>query len=140
MKITQADSDYIPADIFGTAPGTAEAERKKNILAGKSNSRTRYRTRYRCNSTKKCGYRFAVRSKNNQPTCCPVCGGNIGCVEGQRLRELAKQTQCNCMAYPFPHQSGSLRMCAEHKDKSEPSAADVDDYKRVLQTPRTGTT
>ena len=78
-------------------------------------SRTRFRTRYRCNRVK-CRTRFSVKHSAKRPPKCPGCGETVMIrnVEQDRRRELSKQERCYCNAYPFPHRSGSLRACIDH--------------------------
>ena len=70
---------------------------------------------------------------------CPRCGNTDRWVaqDGQRERELAKQTRCYCHRYPFPHRKGALRMCTGHAlEGVEPTEDELLDYARVLETPR----
>ena len=105
-------------------------------------SKTRYSVRHQCNNTRKCGVRFRLKKDHREyakPKRCPICSSSINNIEKSRRKELAKQDTCYCLAYPFPHKAGSLRMCDENtlfKQDIPPTQAEWDDYESCLKTPR----
>lgn len=108
-------------------------------------STTRYRHRMRCGVVS-CRHRFTLKRHpdNYKRTIkCPKCGDStkVHSVEEERKRELAKQDTCYCPMYPFPHRSGSLRLCDNHPavvSGESCSEEEYQDYLAIMEVPRGG--
>ena len=100
-----------------------------------SRSTTRQRVRFRC---RRCRVRFAWRIARRADPKCPACSSrDVRNIEAERLRELGRQQRCQCLAYPFPHRAGSLRMCLLHPLADvEPTDIEVYEYEACMRTPR----
>lgn len=90
--------------------------------------------------------RHPLAYKRESSTKCPVCGSlDVVSIEHIRKRDLAKRKErgdhCQCNAYPFPHQKGSMRMCDHHPKilaDEEVTEEEARDYQACLETPRSG--
>lgn len=105
----------------------------------------RNRHRMRCGTGKNgCGARFTLRRHLDlyaRAVKCPYCKSlHVRDCEKERRDEQSRRNLCRCDAYPFPHNSGSLRMCSENPDKNEPSEEEIQDYYGCLETPRSNFT
>lgn len=100
-------------------------------------STTSQRVRYRCS---RCKVRWSVKRSAKRLPRCPACGpvhGRPYSIEASRRRELQAQRRCTCLAYPFPHRAGSLRMCQQHVLADVPPMDDeIREYEACLMTPR----
>lgn len=99
---------------------------------------TSNRHRMRCS---RCRARFTLKRHPDlyqRAVRCPSCQSlTVYSCEAARRRELAKQETCHCPNFPFPHRSGSLRLCWNHpKIEQSPTEEEVEHYKSILATPR----
>lgn len=104
-------------------------------------SKTRYSHRVRCcNRTCRVRYRIKKHPKEyvKRPVC-EICGGSLCSIEKERRVELAQQDRCFCIAIPFPHRKGSLRLCEHHVHANEePTAEEWQQHQYMCETPRSG--
>lgn len=107
-------------------------------------STTVNRHRMRCSQgAAGCGRRFTLRRHPDlyvRTVKCPHCGSlNVRSDEKNRRRELVRQATCYCAMYPFPHRTGSLRMCLEHPlSGTEPTDEEILQYQECIATRRSG--
>jgi len=111
-------------------------------------SKTANRHRMRCYSCyyhKRGSGRFTLKRHPDlyvRMVKCPVCGTtNVKSVEADRRREMAASSTCDCNPYPFPHKSGTMRMCINHPlvlMGVDPTEEEISDYQGCLDTPRSG--
>lgn len=110
-------------------------------MAGGTNNN---RHRMRCSRGKQgCNRRFTLPHPlrwYGGAVCCPHCRCDRPTdVEASRRAEQLSQTRCRCSAYPFPHNSGTMRMCKHHPlIEVEPTEEEIDQYQSCLETPRSG--
>ncbi len=105
-------------------------------------SRTRRgRHRVRCHR-RKCRQRDVLRKHPDEYKVapkCSACGWPVRSIEQERRNEFKAQESCTCLAIPFKHKKGSLRLCEYHpKAGTEPTDEEWDDHEQMCRTPRSG--
>lgn len=90
-----------------------------------------------------CGKRFTLARAPHRyarAVRCPNCSSlhvrsvNRAAINQTKRRKAAGY--CYCGGYPFPHMPGTLRMCAQHKNRRPPTEREWAAYRRIIETPR----